>query len=52
MERAGARELSLSVKVDAGRSTRPDELLRALGLDDEALAGLDIVRTEVIEFVA
>ena len=50
--RAGTCELSLSVKVDAGRSTRPDELLRALGLDDEALAGLDIVRTEVIESVA
>lgn len=52
VERLGARELGLSVKVDAGRSTRPDEVLRALGLDDDTLAGLEIIRTEVIESVA
>jgi hypothetical protein len=51
VERLGAREMSLSVRVDAGRSTRPDEVLRALGLDDDALAGLEILRTEIVETV-
>jgi radical SAM-linked protein len=41
----------LVLKVDQGRSTRPDEVLRALGLDAATVAGLNIVRTGVREAV-
>jgi len=49
MSRTQEDGMLLVLKVDQGRSTRPDEVLRALGLDAATIAGLNIVRTGVRE---
>jgi radical SAM-linked protein len=49
LERIGDRRLELHLGVADGRSTRPDELLAALGLDAHSIARLRVVRCEIVE---
>ena len=51
IQRIDARHMTLTLKVQDGRSTRPDEVLDALGLNADTLAGLHIVRTGIVETV-
>jgi len=51
IRRINGEHMALDLKVEEGRSTRPDEVLDALGMSVEAIAGLQIVRTEIEEIV-
>lgn len=51
IRRISGKHMALDLKVEEGRSTRPDEVLDTLGMSVEAVAGLHIIRTEIEEIV-